>query len=156
MDVKQAMDAWVACWGPELVRFREASLAFNHFVNSQKHNLTPEQRQDATNDKKFMKTSIAQLVKDRKEVEKTVQHASQEVAKAKKNMRETEAKVSVMSKWLRMEVEQNFLEPYGVTRAAYHGGHLVRPSVKAFMENADDIFSSLEVFVMDVAEEKTF
>jgi len=83
MDAKQAMDAWVACWGPELVCFCKASSAFNHFVNSQKCNLTPEQHQDATKDKQFMKTLIAQLVKDRKEVEKTVQHASQEVAKAK-------------------------------------------------------------------------
>jgi len=52
-----------------------------------------------------------------------------------------------------MEIEQNFLEPYGVTRAAYHGGNLVGPSVKSLMSNADDIFSSLEVFLTDVAEE---
>jgi len=63
---------------------KQASLAFNHFINSQKCNaLTPEQCQDATKDKQFMKASIAQLVNDRKEVEKTIQHASQEVAKAK-------------------------------------------------------------------------
>jgi len=57
-------------------------------------------------------------------------------------MQEAKATVSVTNKWLQMEVEQNFLEPYGVTWAAYHGGHLVRPSVKALMTNADDIFSS--------------
>jgi len=53
-----------------------------------------------------------------------------------------------------MEIELHFLEPYGVTRAAYHGGDLVGPSVKLLMANADNIFSSLEVFLMDVAEEK--
>jgi len=34
-----------------------------------------------------MKASIAQLVNDRKEVEKTIQQASQEVAKAKNHAR---------------------------------------------------------------------
>jgi len=53
-----------------------------------------------------------------------------------------------------MEVEQNFLEPNGVTQAAYDVGNLVGPSVKALMENANDIFTSLKVFLMDDAEEK--
>ena len=54
-----------------------------------------------------------------------------------------------------MEVEHHFLEPYSVTRAAYHGGDLVGPSMKALMANADDIFSSLEVYLLDVANEKS-
>jgi len=82
-----------------------------------------------------------------------LQQASQDVAKAKKIMRECEGTVPTTSKWLRMEIEQNFLEPYGVTRAAYHGGDLVGPSVKSLMANADDIFSTLEAFLLDVAEE---
>jgi len=48
MDVKQEMDAWVACWGPEIVCFHKARSAFNHVVNSQKCNsLTPKQHQEA-------------------------------------------------------------------------------------------------------------
>jgi len=70
-------------------------------------------------------------------------------------MREKESAISNTKKWLRMEVEHHFLEPYGVTRAAYHGGDLVGPSVKALMANADDIFSSLEVYLLDVANEKS-
>jgi len=71
----------------------------------------------------------------------------QQTAKGKKNMRGKDADFPKMSKWLRMEVEQHFLEPYGITQAAYHdGGDLVGPSVKALMANTDDIFSSLEGF----------
>jgi len=38
------------------------------------------------------------------------------------------------------EVEQHYLDPYGVTRVAYHGGDLVGPSIKALTAHADDFF----------------
>jgi len=55
-----------------------------------------------------------------------------------------------------MKVEQHCLEPYRVTWAAYHDGNLVEPLVKASIASADDIFSSLKPFLMDIAEEKYF
>ncbi len=92
-----------------------------------------------------MKQSIAQFVKDRKELKRKVQQASQQAAKAKKAKQEAEGMVAITSKWLQMEIKQHFLETYGVIRAAYHSGDLVGLSVKSLMANADNIFTSLEV-----------
>jgi len=155
MDVKQEMEVWVDYWGPELIQLRESRSDVIQLINGDRthRSLSRRQLQLAREDREYCTTMINQLVKDRKEIEKRLQQASQDVAKAKKIMRECEGTVPTTSKWLRMEIEQNFLEPFGVTRVAYHGGDLVGPSVKSLMANADDIFSTLEAFLLDVAEE---
>ena len=45
-------------------------------------------------------------------------------------------------------IEEHFLERFGVTRAAYHGGDLTGGSVKKLMQNARLIFTELEAFSM--------
>jgi len=46
------------------------------------------------------------------------------------------------------------LEQYGVTRGAYNGGDLTGGSVKKLMQHSRLIFTELEVFLRDVADEK--
>jgi len=153
-DCKQEMDAWMHFFGPGLVECRENRSAAIHYINGGHGSLTCQEISLVQADQRSLTTRINGLVNDHKEIEKRVQQVVQQTTKARKNMWEKDGSVSNTTKWLRMEVEQNFLEPYGVTRAAYHGGDLVGPSVKALMANADDIFSSLEVFLLDVANEK--
>ncbi len=96
MDVKQEMEAWDHCWGPELVEQREATSAMSHYLKT----LSRQDRILAKKDYDQMKETISQLVKDRKAIEKRMQQASQEVARGKKIMREAEGTVAVTSKWL--------------------------------------------------------
>jgi len=101
------MDVWVLCFGPKLVESRENWSAVIHFINGGHGSLTPEEKDSATQDHKSMTKKIAELVKDRKEIEKRVKQAVQHTAKAKKNMCEKESAISNIKKWLRMEVEHH-------------------------------------------------
>jgi len=133
------MEAWMLCFGHKLVKSCENQLAVIHYINGGCGSLTCEEISLAKEDQKSMTNRINLLVNDCKEIEKRVQQAVQQTTKAK-NMQEKDGAVSKTTKWLRMEVEQNFLEPYDITWVAYHGGDLVGPSVKALMANANDIF----------------
>jgi len=154
MEMKEAFDAWCQLDGVDLVGLRESRSDVIKVINSRDGSYTAKQISDARADKVYMTTRINQLVKNRKELEKCMDNANKIMHAAKAKKKEKDAAWSGKEKWLKMEIECNFFEPYGVKWAAYHGGDYVGPAIKALMANADDIFGALEVFVIDVAIDK--
>jgi len=81
MDCKQEMDMWVLCFGPKLLDWCENWLAVIHYIDGGSGSLTPKEKELARQDHKWPKHLWAG--KNCKEIEKRVQQAVQQTAKAK-------------------------------------------------------------------------
>jgi hypothetical protein len=76
-------------------------------------------------------------VQDKKEINESLKYV-RDAAKEKKKLLEAEEKEFPMaSRAVRAVIEQDFLKPTGVDRAAHHEGDLTGPSVRNLMSKAD-------------------
>jgi hypothetical protein len=62
----------------------------------------------------------------------------------KKELESEEKEFPMVSRAIRAVIEQDYLKPNGVDRAAHHGGDLTGPSVRNLMSKADVIFGGIK------------
>ncbi len=108
----------------------------------------------ANADKAEMTDEIAELVSEKKKIEKEMKEKSAELTTARRELQAEEQKFGKLDRTLQQQIEEHFLERFQVTRGAYHGGDLTGGSVKKLMQNACEIGHELEIFLHGVVIDK--
>lgn len=153
IDAKQALEVWNQLDGKILVNLRLARLAAIQYIQQNKGDWSKEEKEEAEEEKKAMTKEINQLAKEKKELENAVAEKSVPVNEAKAALKLEEDAFPKKDRWVRAELEHTFLRPYGIERAAHHGGDVTGPGIRRLMENGKEIFDKIAVFLDGIAKE---
>jgi len=105
-------------------------------------------------DKESKANQILELLAEKKALEKTTKDANAKLCVLWQELQVEEQKYLEKDCALLHTIEEHFLERFGVTRVAYHGGNLTGGLVKKLMQHARLIFTELEDFLKGVTDEK--
>jgi hypothetical protein len=145
-DFKEEQTVWVQLEGPGLAELRIENKRLVAFLK--RTTLSEEERNAAVEQKAAATQQIKELVQDKKEIDESLKYV-RDAAKEKKKLLEAEEKEFPMaSRAVRAVIEQDFLKPNGVDRAAHHGGDLTGPSVRNLMSKADLIFGGIKEYLI--------
>jgi len=51
-------------------------------------------------------------------------------------------------------IEREYLKPRGIEPADYHGGKMIGPACKAYMQNSEEIYNEIEDYMMQRVEDQ--
>jgi hypothetical protein len=141
-DFKEEQTVWVQLVGPKLAELR---IERNRLVSFLKRATISEEERNAGEEQKVTVTEqIKELVEEKKEIDESLKYVRDAAKTLKKELESEEKEFPMVSRAIRAVIEQDYLKPNGVDRAAHHGGDLTGPSVRNLMSKADVIFGGIK------------
>jgi len=153
-ELKELFSMWSDFGGTRLAIVRLGKSALIAEMKMELKHWNQQQRLFANADKDEMSDEIAELVMEKRKIEKSMKEKSAELTSARRELEAEEQRFGKRDRALLQLIEEHFLERFQVSRGAYHGGDLTGGSVKKLMQNARDICSELEVFLAGVVDDK--
>jgi hypothetical protein len=145
-DFKEEQTVWVQLVGPQLAQLRIERNGLVSFVK--RATISEEERNGALEQKAVVAQQIKELVQDKKEIDESLRYVRDAARAQKKELEAEEKEYPMASRAIRAVIEQDYLKPNGVDRAAHHGGDLTGPSVRNLMSKADLIFGGIKAFLL--------
>jgi len=153
-ECKEMFSIWSEFGGARLANLRISRTMLIHIIAADGKHWEKIDKDFAIADKQKMAEKISGLVTEKKMIEKTMKDTNAELSVVRRELQLEEQKYPRRERALLQQIEEHFLERYGVKREVYHGGDLTGGSVKKLMQNSRLIFTELEGFLKDVADEK--
>jgi hypothetical protein len=120
-------------------------------IKQNKSEWTKEEKDKAENDGKYMAGEIKRLEGHKRELENNTTTLTAPVNEAKALLKKEEEAFPKKDRWVRAQIEHQFLRPYGVDKAAHHGGDVTGGGIKRLMANAKPLCEELKVFLDGIA-----
>ena len=137
-DFKEEQTVWVQLVGPQLAQLWIERNGLVTFLK--RTTISEEERNTALQQKALVTQQVKELVDSKKEIDESLKYVRDAARVQKKLLETAEKEFPMASRAIRAVIEQDYLKPNGVDRAAHHGGDLTGPSVRNLMSKADEIF----------------
>jgi hypothetical protein len=148
-DFKEEQTVWVQLEGPQLAQLRIERNGLVSFLK--RTTISDEERNAGLVQKTIVTQQIKDLVQEKKEIDDSLKYVRDAARAQKKELESEEKEFPMASRAIREVIEQDYLKPNGVDRAAHHGGDLTGPSVRNLMSKSDVIFGGIKEYLISKA-----
>jgi hypothetical protein len=145
-DFKEEQTVWVMLVGPQLAQLRIERNGIVSFLK--RSTISEEEKTTAMEEKEMVAQQIKELVQDKKAIDESLKYVRDAAREQKKELEREEKEFPMACRAIRAVIEQDYLKPHGVDRAAHHGGDLTGPSVRNLMSKSEVIFGGIKEFLL--------